>query len=445
MANETLTVIGMGKLGLGMAACLADKEYRVIGVDTNRAVVDAINEGYSPLYEPGLKKLMVQVKGRLTATDDYKQAVDSSGIIFIFVGTPSEPDSSFSTKDVEAVTRSIAPHLKNRRDFPVVVLRSTVLPGVCDDVIKPLLEDISGRKCGKDFGLCHNPEILALGSVIHDFLNPDVVIIGESDAKSGEILSGIYQKTCENNPPVVRTTLHNAELAKVALNVFLTMKMSFANTLAEMCERIPGGDVDAVSRILGYNSAIGRKFLTGAIGYGGPCFPRDTRAFAAFAGKSSTQAKLIQAAEEVNEMQAGRVIEMTKRKLRSLKDKNIAVLGLTYKPNTDIVLESDSLKIAGALIQQGAGVAVYDPAGMENVRKALRQDNIRYAESAVDCLKDADLCILATPWEEFKALRPGDFVGNMKRPVLLDCWRMFNRPEFTDKLDYLAVGLNPTG
>lgn len=441
MGKETLAVIGLGKLGLGTAACLADKGYDVIGVDINPSVVEAVNAGRSPLYEPGLAELMGRVRGRFTATGDYEHAVKNSRIIFIFVGTPSEPDGSFSARDVEVVTREIAPSLRGRHDFPIVVLRSTVMPGVSEGVVRPRLEEISGGRCGEDFGLCHNPEILALGSVIRDFLNPDVVIIGESEPTSGDFLSEVYRETCENNPPIVRTTLYNAELAKVALNVFLTVKMSFANTIAEVCERIPGGDADVISQILGYHKAIGRKFFTGALGYGGPCFPRDTEAFAAFARQIGCQARLIQAADEVNELPRRRVIELVRQKIGKMSGKTIAILGLTYKPDTDIVLESDSVKIAAALLGEGAGLSVYDPAGMDNARAVLGGENVRYADSALECIRDADLCILATPWDEFGKLKPEDFIGRMKQPVLLDCWRLLRRPDFIDKLDYLAIGL----
>ena len=442
MNEETISIIGMGKLGLVTAACLAHKGYHVIGVDIKPTLIEAINRGHSPRYEPGLDELMDRVKGRFTATSDYEYAVANSQMVFIFVSTPSEADGSFSTRYVEQVIREIAPHLGGRDDFPLIVLRSTVLPGVTQNVVQPLLEQLSGKRCGVDFGLCYNPEILALGSVIHDFLNPDVVIIGESDPTSGELLAKVYRKTCDNNPPIIRTSLHNAEMAKISLNVFLTLKMSFANTLAEICELIPGGDVDVISQILGYHTGIGRRFLTGALGYGGPCFPRDPPAFISLAEKVGGQAELARAANQVNESQSARVIRLVKQKMGEVSGKSIAILGLTYKPNTDITLESDAIKIATALLQGGARLAVYDPAGMGNARQDLGQNNIRYAKSAVDCLNGAELCILATPWDEFKSLKPEDFTQSMKEPRLLDCWRLLRRPEFTAKLDYFAIGLN---
>jgi len=438
----SISVFGIGKLGLPLAASLANKGYHVIGVDLNQNVIQAVNEGKSPYYEPGLAELMESTRGHLSATHDSRYALQNSEITFIIVPTPSDEDASFSTTYVEAAARDIAASLKRKDDFHVVVLTSTVLPGATEGVVKQLLERVSGKKCGKDFGLCYNPEFIALGSAIRDFTRPDVVLIGESDPKSGELLAEIYRNVCDNQPPIVRTTIYNAELAKISLNAYTTMKIAFANTLAELCERIPGGDVDAVTGMLGLDSRIGNKYLSGGLGYGGPCFPRDNKALASFAGRVGCNARLAQATDEENNHQNERIIDLVKQRIGKVAGKAIAVLGLTYKPNTDIVEESAGIKIVNALLKEGADVRVYDPAGMENARKVLGQADVNYASSVEGCLKNAELCILATPWDEFKSLKPEDFTLNMKQPRLLDCWRILRRPEFSDKLDYSAVGLN---
>jgi len=438
----SISVFGIGKLGLPLAASLANKGYQVIGVDLNQNVIQAVNEGRSPHYEPGLAELIKSARGHLSATEDYHYALQNSDISFIVVPTPSEPDGSFSTRYVEISAEQIATSLKDRHNFHVVVLTSTVLPGATEGVVKPLLEKISGRKCGEDFGLCYNPEFIALGSVIRDFTHPDVVLIGESDSKSGELLAEIYRNVCENEPPIVRTTIYNAELAKISLNALITMKITFANTIAEICERMPGGDVDTVSRMLGFDSRIGRKYLSGGLAYGGPCFPRDNKAFASFARRVGCQARLSLATDEVNQEQVERIVRLIEQELDGVKDKNIAILGLTYKPNTDVVEESAPVKIASSLKQKGARVSVYDPAGMGNAKLALGE-RIKYAGSVEECLTDAQLCILATPWEEFKKLKPEDFTTRMKKPVLLDCWWLYNRSEFSKKLEYMAIGLGP--
>ncbi len=438
---NSISVFGIGKLGLPLAACLANKGYQVIGIDLNQNVIQAINEGKNPYYEPGLAELIKSAQGHLSATDDYRHALQNSEISFIVVPTPSEPDGSFSTKYVEIAAENIATELKNKHDFHLVVLTSTVLPGATEGVVKPLLERVSGKKCGKDFGLCYSPEFIALGSVIRDFTHPDVVLIGESDPKSGELLAEIYRNVCENQPPIVRTTIYNAELAKISLNAYITMKITFANTLAEIAEKIPGGDVDVVSQMLGFDSRIGRKYLTGGLAYGGPCFPRDNKAFASVAGRFGCQARLSLATDEANQEQVDRIVRLIEQRLGRMKDKNIAILGLTYKPNTDVVEESASMKIAQALLQKGTKLSVYDPAAMNNAKKVLGE-GVKYANSVEECLKETEFCILATPWDEFKNLKPEDFRKSMKKPMLLDCWRIFDRAEFSRKLEYLAVGLN---
>ena len=439
---DSVSVFGIGKLGLPLAASLANRGYHVIGVDPNQEVVQAVNEGKSPYYEPGLEELVKSAQANLEATADYTLALRNSSISFIVVPTPSAHDGTFSTKYVEIAAQQIAVNLKDRSDFHLVVLTSTVLPGATDGVVKQLLEKGSGKKCGKDFGLCYSPEFIALGSVIRDFTNPDVVLIGESDPKSGELLEEIYRNVCENQPPIVRTTIQNAELAKISLNAYVTMKITFANTLAEIAEKIPGGDIDAISRMLGFDSRIGRKYLSGSLAYGGPCFPRDNKAFASLAKRLGCQANLAVATDEVNRKQIDRIVHLIEQTVGAVKDRDIAILGLTYKPNTDVIEESAPVKIAQALRKKGAQLAVYDPAGMECARKVLGGKGIRYASSAAECLENTDYCLLATPWDVFKNLTPDDFTHNMRRPRLLDCWRIFNRPEFKEKLEYFAIGLS---
>lgn len=441
MSIKRISVVGIGKLGLCTAACFASKGYQVIGVDVNPNTIAAVNEGRSPIYEPGLEELITKCQEHLSATNDYKYAVENSEVTFIIVPTLSENDGGFSTRYVEVAAQNIAAPLKDKKTFHVVVVTSTVLPGVTESMIKPLLEDVSGKKCGVDFGLCYNPEFIALGSVIRDFMNPDMVLIGKSDSRSGDILAEIYGTTCDNHPYIAKMSINNAELAKIALNAYITMKISFANTLAEICERIPSGDVDAVTRALGADSRIGTKYLTGAVSYGGPCLPRDNKAFVSFVQKLGCKARLSQATDEVNDDQADRIVQMVKQEIGELKDADIAILGVTYKPNTDVIEVSASIDITRALLRQGAKVRVYDPAGMENAKKLLGNSAI-YVNSIDECLEDTTICIMTTPWPEFRKLKPEDFIRNMKRPALIDCWRIYDRAEFTAKLNYQAVGLN---
>lgn len=437
-----LSVVGLGKLGLCMAACFARKGYPVIGVDVNQLTVEAVNQGRSPIYEPGLGQLIKDQRGRLRATTDHEYAIQNSDVTFVVVPTPSDKDGGFSIHLVEQAARQIAVALKGKSAFHVVAVTSTVLPGATAGVIRPLMEEVSGKQCGVDFGLCYNPEFIALGSVIRDFTAPDVILIGESDKKSGQVLSEIYRKVCDNDPPVVRTTMHNAELAKISINSFVTMKISFANTIAEICEALPGGDADAVSRALGCDSRIGRKYLSGGLGFGGPCFPRDNRAFVSLARRLGRRGPLAEATDEVNQSQTSRILRLVRDRLGGLERRRIAILGLAYKRDTNIVEESAAMRIAQALLQEGACLSVYDPAALDNARLVLG-DGVKYSASIEDCLKDTELCILATLWKEFETLQSETLRRNMKEPRILDCWRALNRKMFSDGIDYIAIGLGP--
>jgi len=439
---EKLSVIGLGKVGLPMAVLFASKAFKVIGLDVNEQIIKAVNERRCPIYEPGVPEILNNLEETFVATDDYRYAMENSGTSFIVVSTPSEESGAFSTKFVENVGKKIAENLRNKDDYHLIVLISTVLPGATAR-LKELLEKVSGKKCGVDFGLCYSPEFIALGSILQGLSKPDLILIGESDPKSGEMLSEIYRKVCENNPPIVRTNFYNAELGKILLNSYITMKISFANVMAEMCEKIPGGDVDVVSQILGLDSRVGRKYLTGGLGFGGPCFPRDNRATIYFAQTIGIDAKIAKITLEVNLYQNNRILGLVKEKIGEIKGKKVAILGLTYKPDTDVIEDSVSLEIVKGLLQEGAKVSVYDPAGMDNTRRVLGEE-VQYAKSVKECLKDTELCILASPWDEFKKLKPDVFLKNMKRPALLDCWRIFDRSKIklSKELEYFGVGVN---
>lgn len=440
---ERISVVGLGKLGLCLATCLAHKGYHVIGVDIDLQKIRLINKGVAPTYEPGLTGMLSTCKDRLVATNDYDYAIKNSDITFIVVNTPSNPDGSYSSEQLTPASKEIGRAIKDKDDFHIVVLTSTVLPGTTEDVVKPILEENSGKKCETDFGLCYNPEFIALGSVLHDFLNPDFILIGESDPKSGELLSKIYRKICENNPKIVRMDIVNAELTKIALNSYVTMKISFANTLAEICGCLPGGDVDVVTSALGLDRRIGSKYIKGGLGFGGPCFPRDNKAFSFFAKRLGCKARLAEASDLVNEDHVGRIVQLVERRFGD--NGKVAVLGLTYKPNTNIIEASQSVEIAKVMAERGYSVTVYDPLGMENAKQFLG-NKVKYANSTAECLKNAQVCIIATPWKEFKRLRPRDFNLLHSPSIIIDCWRILNRNQFNGKIEYVGIGLkNKTG
>ena len=275
--------------------------------------------------------------------------------------------------------------------------------------------------------------------MIHDLLNPDFVLIGESDKKSGDILEEFYKKVCEKNPPVKRMSIVNAEITKISLNAYVTTKISFANMLTELCEKIPGGNVDAVTDAIGCDTRIGKKYLKGGLGYGGPCFPRDGRAIRNTAGKFGVSLPIVEATDKINQRQVPRLIEEIEAVLPE-KGK-LGILGLAYKPDTNVIEESQPVELARYFSEKAIEVVVYDPAAMEEAKKVLG-NKIVYAKSLKECLSGTDVIALAVPWPEFKDINPDYFKKGGKKPVLIDCWRVLDAEKYREAADYIALGIN---
>lgn len=438
-----LSIIGLGKLGAPMAAVLAEKGHTVIGVDISPGFVNAINQGRAPVNEPGLEELIRKNRGRLVATTDCVDAVVATDLTFIIVPTPSEADGAFSLRYVLAAGESIGQALRKKNKYHIVALSSTVMPGSTGGILLPLLERASGKRCGDDFGLCYNPEFIALGSVIHDMTHPDMVLIGEYDARSGDVLVDLYNGVCQSNPTISRMNFVNAELTKLAVNTFVTTKISYANMLAQVCETLPGADVEVVTRALGTDSRIGRKYLKGALGYGGPCFPRDNMAFSALARRNGVPALLAEATDASNRQQVPRLAELI---LSRVPEGGIAgIAGLAYKPETDVVEESQGLLLAKYLLARDTELVVYDPAAMDNARAALI-GRVRFATSLEDCARNADVLAITTPWPEFQALPAAAMrSGNGRPKTVIDCWRILPRDAFELVCDYTTLGLGHAG
>src|SRR5882757_6573889 len=362
MTSATLprvSVVGLGKLGAPLAAVLASRGFTVTGLDVSKTLVDALNAGKMPIVEPQLNELIAANRQRLSATMDAGEAVDKSDASFVIVPTPSDSTGFFSNRFVLQAMQSLGKALRNKTGYHMVVITSTVMPGTTGSEIRAALEAASGRKVGPDLGLCYNPEFIALGSVVRDMLFPDSILIGESDAKAGDMLQTIYLQMCENKPPVQRMNFINAELTKISVNTYVTTKISYANMLADICDRLPGADVDAVTKALGADTRIGPKYLKGAMGYGGPCFPRDNVAFAALARKIGARADVAEATDRINNYQVDRLANLVAKFAKS--GTRIALLGLSYKPLTPVVEESHSVNLAARLADAGYVVSVHDP------------------------------------------------------------------------------------
>ncbi len=431
-----VTVIGLGKLGSPMVACLAARGLEVIGVDSDQRKVEAINQYRAPVHEPELTELLERCRGRLSARTGIEEAVLESDATFIVVATPSEPQGGFSLRYVEPVAAAIGRALARRKAYHLVTLTSTVMPGMTGGRVRQILEETSGKVCGRDFGLCYSPEFIALGTVIRDFLNPDMVLIGESDAKAGDMLEAILRGVCQNKPAAARMSFVNAEITKLAVNSYITTKISFANLLARISERSPGANVDVITGALGLDTRIGPKYLKGAVSYGGPCFPRDNLAMGELARQLGVSEDLPRSVDRFNRSQ----IDWLAGEIARRSSGKIGILGLTYKPGTDVVEEAAGYLLANALARRGLAVSAYDP-GFAQVVAATLPPGVNPAASAEACVGEADLVVLATPWPEFARL-PADLWARPARPrIVVDCWRSLGQLRGRPGIDYLALGL----
>lgn len=418
-----VSVIGLGKLGSSLAAVYASKGHKVIGLDLNQDFVDKINAGIAPVQEPGLQALLD--KYPVTATTSYEEAIKSSDTSFIIVPTPSGDDARFVNDYViEAVTR-LGEVLRTKKRYHLVVICSTTMPGSTDGVIREALETSAGRIVGNNLGLCYSPEFIALGSVIENMLNPDMVLIGESDRTAGAKLERLFKTVV--SAPVKRMGLTNAEIAKIAVNTYITMKISFANMLAEVCENLPGGDAHVVANAIGMDSRIGRKYLSPGTAFGGPCFPRDTKAFAALVEDFQIPADLPLATDVVNGWQIDRLANMVGRCVKpSIRTGPVLILGTSYKPGTPVKDESPGLKLAAELEKRGYKVRTHDPS-----------DEIVPTPLTTLC-QGASVAVIMTPWPQYKQLVPNCFQTNSNL-VIIDCWNMTENGPWDD-LNMIRIG-----
>jgi UDPglucose 6-dehydrogenase len=423
---KNITVIGMGRLGAPFAACFAAKGFNVLGVDKDPIKVSDINHQRAPINEPGLQENLNNTPFK--ATQSIQEGVEHSDITFVIVSTPSSSSGRFSEENVINVCKEIGQALQSKDNYQVVVIASTISPLTIEKSLIPALEQSSGKECGKDFGLCYIPEWVALGELIHGFLNPDLTLIGEYDKKSGDIMEALYKEFLDNDPPIIRTNIVNAELSKVCLNAYVATKIAFANLIAETCERIPDADADVVTSTIGLDKRIGKKFFKGAVSYGGPCFPRDVRALKSLI-------------EETNEFPILPIAvdEMNKRRIKTLanlvcalneRTPGVGILGLAFKPKTDVVEDSPSMWLIEELRERGITHIGYDPAMPSELKTAKRA-------TAEDCVKACGIVVIMTACEEFKNLDPNIF----ENTAIVDCWGIFKDTDFPHmSTEYFCLG-----
>lgn len=437
--SSHISVFGLGKLGASMVAAMASRGFHVIGVDVLKHAVEALNAGHAPVQETDLEEVINKNRERITATLSSDEAIWNSNISFIIVPTPSDERGAFSLKYVEHAFSAIGKALARKTDYHLIVLTSTVLPGSTRYGLLPILEAESGKKCGKDFGLCYNPEFIALGTTIRDLLNPDFYLIGQFDDRSGNALEAIHRQMCAKDSIIIRRmSIENAEISKIALNSYVTLKISFSNTIADLCERIPGGNVDVVSEALGSDSRIGRKYLTGGLGFAGPCFPRDNVALSFIGSYLGANCSLLESNDHYNHSLSQRFVEKLKNIAGDLS--TVAVLGLAYKQFSHVIDHSPGIALARAMADAGYKVVGYDPLANHSARVALEYHAL-IAENLEQCLEEADVVLVTTRDPAFQNLKAADLLRGKEKVIVVDFWRCLY-PSLADApgIQYIPIG-----
>lgn len=425
-----IVVAGTGYVGLVTAVCLSEVGHSVTCVDVNEEKIKILNEGKSPIYEPGLEKLMLKNRDLLTFTLDSKNAYKNADVIFIGVGTPEKKDGSANLKYVYEVAKEIAQSIE--KDC-IVVVKSTVPIGTNKKIEKYIKDNL---KNNVKIEIVSNPEFLSQGTAVKDTLHAQRIVLGVQSKYAENVMKEVYDGFGQ---PYIITNRESAEMIKYASNDFLALKISYINEIANLCE-IVGANIQDVAKGMGMDARIGNKFLQAGIGYGGSCFPKDTKALSWLANFNDYELKTIKAAIEVNENQKLKLIKKARKHYETFEGLNVAVLGLTFKPNTDDLREAPSLENIPILIEDGANVKAYDPVGENNFKK-LYPTEIKYCDNIEETLKDTDICFIFTEWDEIKNVKPEEYKKLMKTSLVYDGRNIYDLKEMKENgVEYYSIG-----
>ncbi len=427
-----ISVIGSGYVGLVTGACFADLGHEVICVDNDIEKVKKLKNNEIPFYEPGLDNLVkVNVnEGRLKFTEHISEGVKNSEVVFIAVGTPPKEDGSADLTAIERVGKEIG---ENLNGYKLIVEKSTV-PVRTGEWLRKVIEKNNVNHI--EFDVASNPEFLREGTAIQDFMQPDRIVIGVENEKSAQILVALYEPL---NAPILITDIKSAEIIKHASNAFLSMKISFINAVANICE-LAGADVKKVAKGIGLDKRIGEAFLNAGIGYGGFCFPKDLDAFIAISENLGYDFRLLKEVRNINEQQKLLPVKKLKEILGSVKDKTIGILGLAFKPGTDDMRLAPSIDIINALHREGAEIKAYDPVAMENAKKVFKNIPVQYCENPYEVAKDSDAIVIVTEWSEFKYMDLMKVKDLMKQQIIIDGRNIFDRKKI-EKLGFTYRGV----
>ena len=392
-------VIGLGFVGLSLASVLASKDYTVIGIDKDKKKCNEIRNGRVQIYEPDLEKtLNIGLRKSLEISDDFSLIINSD-MIFVTVGTPQKTNGEIDLSMVKNAVRSVGRIIRKTKKNPIIFIKSTVVPGTTQNVILPILEKKSGKKADRDFGIISNPEFLQESNAIRDTKYPHTIVLGGKQSKYMKKSKMFFSKM-HPNVPIVITNFQTAEMIKYANNSFLATKISFINQLSNICQNIPGTNIDDIAKIIGLDSRIGKLFLNAGPGYGGACLPKDISALIKFSDKIGVKPILLSAVEKTNHEQMNNIMSLIKKILGSIPSKRITILGTAFKPNTDDVRDSKSIELIKKLLKNKARITIHDPKAIENTKKIFGK-KILYAKSISDALNKSQCVIIMTHWKQY--------------------------------------------
>ena len=429
-------IIGLGFVGLSFGSVLASKGKNVVGIDVDAEKCKKIRNGVSPFFEPDLERILkIGLKKKLIITDDFSLIKDCD-MIFVAVGTPQKSNGAIELSMIKKAVTSIGIILAKTKKNPIVLIKSTVIPGTMQNVILPILEKRSGKKAGKEFGLISNPEFLQESSAISDTKFPHVIVLGGYQTKFMKKAKSFFSKL-HPNVSIVITNHQTAEMIKYANNSFLATKIRFINQLSNICQNTPGANIDDIAKTIGLDPRIGALFLNAGPGYGGSCLPKDMKALINFADTIGINPTLLNAVEKTNQKQIQNIVSLIEKTLGTLASKQITVLGTAFKPNTDDIRDSIAIELIKKLLKKKSRITIYDPKAMKNTKDVF-EEKIIYARSATEALNKSQCVILMTHWKQFEKLNNSS-IKHMNKKFVIDCRRILVEKKL--QAEYHAIGI----
>ena len=429
-------IIGLGFVGLSFASVLASKGYSIIGVDTDKEKLEKIKNGIVPFYEPKLQSMLRRSLNVGLKISSNILAIKKCNLIFVTVGTPQKRNGEIDLTMIKNVTNKIGKLLSKTQHKPIIIIKSTVIPGTTQNVILPILQRISGKNVGKDFGLLTNPEFLRETMAVNDTLHPHVIVLGGDNDIFLKKVRRFYSNL-HHSVPIVLTNYSTAEIIKYANNSFLATKISFINQIASICEEIPDANIDDVAKTIGLDPRIGNLFLDAGPGYGGSCLPKDVKAIINFSTKAGINPTLLTAVEKTNKQQINSIIKLIKQNIGKIHGRKIAVLGIAFKPETDDIRDSVSVELVNRLIKLGAKITIHDPKAIENAKKIFN-NKIKYQKSVSTAVKDCKCAIIMTAWKQYEKIN-NKTIEQMAKKFIIDSRRIISDKKLNAK--YFAIGL----